>query len=194
MAVSEKAIIESILFAMGTPVSEEQLAQVLDCHPVHVRQLIGQMTVEYEGEDRGVSIIKIEDGYQLCTKKETYEYLIKLVSIPRNYRLTDVQLETLSIIAYKQPVTKAEIEAIRGVSPDHAVNRLIEAGLVEERGRKDSPGRPVLFGTTTEFLRRFGLSATDDLPDINTEKLETFKAEAEEEIGYVSDSDSGDAE
>ena len=184
MAVSEKAVIESILFAMGTPVSEEQLAQVLNCHPVHVRQLIDQMAEEYESDDRGVSIVRIEDGYQLCTKKEAYEYLIKLVSIPRNYRLTDVQLETLSIIAYKQPVTKAEIEAIRGVSSDHAVNRLLEAGLVEERGRMDTPGRPVLFGTTTEFLRRFGLSNTDDLPDINAERLETFKAEAEEEIGY----------
>ena len=184
MAVSEKAVIESILFAMGTPVSEEQLAQVLNCHPVDVRQLIDQMAEEYESDDRGVSIVRIEDGYQLCTKKEAYEYLIKLVSIPRNYRLTDVQLETLSIIAYKQPVTKAEIEAIRGVSSDHAVNRLLEAGLVEERGRMDTPGRPVLFGTTTEFLRRFGLSNTDDLPDINAERLETFKAEAEEEIGY----------
>ena len=184
MAVSEKAVIESILFAMGTPVSEEQLAQVLNCHPVHVRQLIDQMAEEYENDDRGVSIVRIEDGYQLCTKKEAYEYLIKLVSIPRNYRLTDVQLETLSIIAYKQPVTKAEIEAIRGVSSDHAVNRLLEAGLVEERGRMDTPGRPVLFGTTTEFLRRFGLSNTDDLPDINAERLETFKAEAEEEVGY----------
>lgn len=182
MAVSEKGVIEAILFAMAAPVSEEELANVLGCHPVHVRQLMDEMAAEYADEGRGLSLVRIEDGYQLCTKKETYEALIKLVSIPRNWRLTDVQLETLSIIAYKQPVTKAEIEAIRGVSSDHAVNRLLEAGLVEELGRKDAPGRPVLFGTTTEFLRRFGLENTESLPDVNPEKLETFKAEAEEEI------------
>lgn len=181
MAVDEKGIIEAVLFAMAAPVSEEELAGALGCHPLRIRQLIEELRTEYEDEGRGVSMTFIDGGYQLCTKKEAYEYLIKLVSVPKNYRLTDVQLETLSIIAYKQPVTKVDIEAIRGVSSDHAVNRLIEAGLVEECGRKDTPGRPVLFRTTQEFLRRFGLEDTDSLPQIDTEKLETLRLEAQEE-------------
>ncbi len=111
-----------------------------------------------------------------------YETLIKLTHIPKKHVLTDVLLETLSIIAYKQPITKLEIEAIRGVKSDHAVNKLIEYTLISEVGRKDAPGRPILFGTTEEFLRNFGISSLEDLPIINPEKLEDFKLEAEEEM------------
>ena len=106
-------------------------------------------------EDRGIRIIELEDSFQLCTKKEMYEYLIRVAKQPKRYALTDVLLETLSIVAYKQPVTKLEIEKIRGVKSDHAVNKLVEYGLIEETGRLDAPGRPLLFGTTEEFLRRF---------------------------------------
>ena len=111
-----------------------------------------------------------------------YDYLIKLVKQPKKYTLTDVVLETLSIIAYKQPVTRGEIEKIRGVSCDHAINKLIEYGLVEEVGRLDVPGRPLLFGTTEEFLRSFGVKKIDELPVLNPDQIEEFKQEVEKEV------------
>lgn len=181
----EKAIIEAILFSMGDSVKISKISTALECEDKHVRELIKEMKADYEAEERGIRIVEIDDAYQLCTKNETYEYLIKVVKIPKNFKLTDIQLETLSIIAYKQPITKIEIEKIRGVQSDHAVNRLIDAGLVEEKGRLNTPGRPLVFGTTEEFLRRFGLKNKDDLPNIQTEKVEEMKIEAEEEIGYL---------
>ena len=118
----------------------------------------------------------------MCTKKETYEYLIRVAKQPKKYVLTDVLLETLSIIAYKQPVTKLEVEKIRGVKSDHAVNKLVEYNLVSECRRLDAPGKPILFGTTEEFLRRFSVQSVDDLPGVNPEQMESFKEEAEEEV------------
>ena len=118
----------------------------------------------------------------MCTKKEYYEYLIRIALQPKKPSLTDVMLETLSIIAYKQPVTKAEIEKIRGVKCDHAINKLMEYNLVKELGRLDAPGRPILLGTTEEFLRSFGVQGVDDLPVLDPVKVEDFKAEAEEEV------------
>jgi segregation and condensation protein B len=111
-----------------------------------------------------------------------YEYLIQIAKQPKRYHLTDVVLETLSIIAYKQPVTRLEIEKIRGVKSDHAVNKLIEYDLIAEVGRLDAPGRPILFGTTEEFLRRFSVQSVDELPKIAPEKMEDFKAEVEDEM------------
>ena len=119
---------------------------------------------------------------QLCTKKEFYPFLIRIAATPRKQVLTEVMLETLSIIAYKQPVTKGDIERIRGVKSDFGVNKLLEYGLIEEVGRLDAPGRPVLFATSEEFLRRFGMSSTDKLPHMDEEQIETIKEEAEEEI------------
>ena len=118
----------------------------------------------------------------MCTKQEYYDYLVRLALQPKKAVLTDVMLETLSIIAYKQPVTKQEIEKIRGVKSDHAVNKLVEYRLVKELGRLDAPGRPILFGTTEEFLRNFGVQGLDDLPILDPVQLEDFKAEAEEEV------------
>lgn len=115
-------------------------------------------------------------------EKEMYEYLIKIAKQPRKFVLTDVLLETLSIVAYKQPVTKLEIEKIRGVKSDHAVNKLVEYNLVCEVGRLDAPGRPLLFGTTEEFLRRFSIQSVEELPSLNPEQMEDFKTEAEEEV------------
>ena len=126
-------------------------------------------------------IIELDNSFQMCTKKETYEYLIRIAKQPKRYVLTDVVLETLSIIAYKQPVTKLEIEKIRGVKSDHAVNKLVEYGLIEEVGRLDAPGRPLLFGTTEEFLRRFSVQSLEELPTLNPEQMEHFKEEAEDE-------------
>ena len=184
-----KSIIEAILFTMGDAVELKVLSDALEEDPSVVKNVIDEMIAEKAKEESGTEIIELDGSYQMCTKKNAYEYLIKIVQMPKNYRLTDVQLETLSIIAYKQPVTKGEIEKIRGVASDHAVNRLLEAGLIEERGRLSTPGRPMLFATTQEFLRRFGLKNTEDLPDVNAERVETFKMEAEEEIGYRLDGD-----
>ena len=140
------------------------------------------MMLKYQEEDRGIKIIELNGAFQLCTKQEYYEYLVEIALQPKKATLTEVMLETLSIIAYKQPVTKTEIEKIRGVKCDHAINKLVEYNLVQELGRLDAPGRPILFGTTEEFLRNFGVESTEDLPVINPVKLEDFKAEAEEEI------------
>ena len=172
---------------MGEAVEIEKLCTALDMDKKTVREALEELKADYEREERGLKLIEIDGSFQLCTPEFAYEYLIKIVSIPKSYRLTDIQLETLSIIAYKQPITKIEIEKIRGVQSDHAVNRLIEAGLVEEKGRLATPGRPIILGTTEEFLRRFGLSRKEDLPDIQAEKIETFKLEAEQEIGFFSE-------
>lgn len=129
-----------------------------------------------------MQVIELEDSFQLRTKAEYYDSLIRVASTPKKQVLTDVVLETLSIIAYKQPVTKMEIEKIRGVKSDHAVNRLVEYNLVYEVGRMDAPGRPALFATTEEFLRRFGVGSTQDLPTMNPERMEEIRAEVEEEL------------
>lgn len=177
-----EAIIEAVLFTMGDSVETEKLAVAIEQDVETTRKIVHNMMDKYEAADRGIKIIEIEDGFQLCTKSEYYENLIKVASQPRKYQLTDVLLETLSIIAYKQPITKLEIEKIRGVSSDHAVNRLVEYNLVCEVGRLDAPGRPMLFGTTEDFLRAFGVQSVEDLPELSTDMMEEFKIEAEEEI------------
>ena len=176
-----EGVIEAILFTMGESVELSRIAKALEEEEETVRNVIHQMMERYEKEDRGIHIIELDNAFQMCTKKETYEYLIRIAKQPKRHVLTDVALETLSIIAYKQPITKLEIEKIRGVKSDHAVNKLIEYDLVTEVGRLNAPGKPILFGTTEEFLRRFSVQSVEDLPSINPEKLEDFKAEAENE-------------
>ena len=176
-----QSAIEAILFTMGDSVELEKLASAIGHDEETTRKLIHNMMDKYEAADRGIRIIELDNAYQLCTKKEMYEYLIRVAKQPKRYVLTDVLLETLSIIAYKQPVTKLEIEKIRGVKSDHAVNKRVEYGLVEETGRLDAPGRPLLFGTTEEFLRRFSVHSLDELPVLDQEQIEHFKEEAEDE-------------
>ena len=176
-----QGIIEAILFTMGDSVELGKIAAAIEHDEDTTKKIIHNMMDRYEQENRGIRIIELEDSFQMCTKKEVYEYLIRIAKQPKKYVLTDVLLETLSIIAYKQPVTKLEIEKIRGVKSDHAVNKLVEYGLVEEVGRMDAPGRPLLFGTTEEFLRRFSVQSLDELPVINPEQVEHFKEEAEDE-------------
>lgn len=173
--------IEAILFTMGDSVELEKIAAAIGHDEKTTRKLIHNMMDRYEDEDRGVRIIELDNAFQMCTKKEMYEYLIRVAKQPKRYVLTDVLLETLSIIAYRQPVTKLEIEKIRGVKSDHAVNKLVEYGLVEETGRLDAPGRPILFGTTEEFLRRFSVHSLDELPSLKPEQIEHFKEEAQDE-------------
>lgn len=177
-----KAAIEAILFSMGQSVSLDTLAKALFLDKSEAAKILSEMMDEMEQKDRGIHIIELDQRYQLCTKTEMYDYLIRVAVQPKKQVLTDVALETLSIIAYKQPVTRLELEKIRGVKCDHAINKLIEFGLVEEKGRLEAPGRPMLFGTTEEFLRRFGLPSLEKMPKPLPDKEEEFLLEAEEEI------------
>lgn len=182
-----EAIVEAILFTMGEAVEIGRIAAAVELDEDTVRKVVRNMTDRYEDEGRGIQIIELEGAFQMCTKASMYEYLVKIAHVPKKHVLTDVLLETLSIIAYKQPITKQEIEAIRGVKSDHAVNKLIEYNLACEVGRMDAPGRPILFGTTEEFLRSFGIASLEELPVVNPEKLEDFKLEAEEEVQLTLD-------
>ncbi|MCI7181666.1 MAG: SMC-Scp complex subunit ScpB [Schaedlerella sp.] len=176
-----QGVIEAILFAMGDSVELSKIAAAIEHDEQTTRKIIHNMMDSYEQENRGIRIIELDDSFQICTKPEMYEYLIRIAKQPKRYVLTDVLLETLSIVAYKQPVTRLEIEKIRGVKTDHAVNKLVEYGLIEEVGRMEVPGRPILFGTTEEFLRRFSVQSLDELPTLNPEQIEHFKEEAEDE-------------
>lgn len=173
--------IEAILFTMGESVDLSRIAAAIEHDEETTRKIIHNMMDTYDAEDRGIRILEMESSFQMCTKKEMYEYLIRVAKQPKRYVLTDVMLETLSIVAYKQPVTRLEIEKIRGVKTDHAVNKLVEYGLIEEVGRLEAPGRPLQFGTTEEFFRRFDLQSLDELPTIAPEQIEHFKEEAEDE-------------
>ncbi len=183
MKISDlEAIVEAILFTMGEAVELERIAAATEQDEDTCRRVIHNMMDRYSGDGRGIQIIELDGAFQMCTKASAYEYLVRIAHVPKKHVLTDVLLETLSIIAYKQPITKIEIEHIRGVKSDHAVNKLVEYNLVCEVGRLDAPGRPILFATTEEFLRNFGIESLEDLPVVNPEKVEDFKLEAEEEI------------
>ena len=178
----QKAVLEAVLFTMGEAVDTERLSAVLEIDKKETRELLLEMKEDYDKENRGITLMELEDSFQMCTKPEMYEYLIKIAKTPRKYVLTDTLLETLSIIAYKQPITRAEIERVRGVSCDHAVNRLMEFGLITEIGRMDAPGKPLLFGTTEEFLRCFGVKSLEELPELSALQIEEFKQQAEAEV------------
>ena len=167
---------------MGDSVETEKLASALETDEETIVSVLDSLAAEYEKEKRGYRILKLENAYQMCTASDIYEYLIRIAKQPKKLQLTDVLLETLSIIAYKQPITKAEIEKIRGVSCDHAVSKLVEYNLVAEIGRLDAPGKPMLFGTTEDFLRSFGIGSISDLPVMNPVQVEEFKLQAEEEV------------
>ena len=172
-----EATIEAVLFAMGDAVETEKLSAAIGHDTETTRRIVRRMMDRYNSRAGGMEIIELEDSFQLATRREYYEALIKVAKQPKRYVLTDVQLEVLSIVAYKQPVTRQEIE-----NSDHALNRLVEYGLVGEAGRLDAPGRPILFGTTEEFLRNFGVRSKEDLPSIQPELVEEMKSQAEEEV------------
>lgn len=182
-----EAAIEAVLFTMGQSVPLEKLSAAVGQDKETTRKIISNLCTKYDDENRGIQIIELDGSYQMTTKPEYYDVLIAVASQPRKYVLTDVLLETLSIVAYKQPITRAEIEKIRGVSCEHAINKLIEYSLIEEVGRMDAPGRPILFGTTEEFLRAFGVTSLKELPAISDEMIAKFKEEAELEISKDDD-------
>ena len=178
----QEAVVEAVLFTMGQSVEVRQLAAALACSEKEAQEAAERLRMRYERENGGLQILKLEDCYQMSTRVRYYSNLIRVASTPKRQTLSEVVLETLAIIAYKQPVTKADIEKIRGVKSDHAVNRLIEYNLVYEAGRLDAPGRPALFATTEEFLRRFGVSSAGALPKMNVEQREEIRTEVEEEL------------
>ena len=177
-----EAVVEAVLFTMGKSVELRQLAIATGQSEEETRQAVERLKARYDKEERGMDIIELEDSYQMCTRTGFYENLIRVAASPKKQVLSEVVLETLSIIAYKQPVTKMEIEKIRGVKSDHAVNRLVEYNLVQEVGRLDAPGHPALFATTEEFLRRFGIGSTENLPDMDPVREEEIRVEVEEEM------------
>ena len=166
-----KYAIEGILFAAGEPVKEAKLAVVLDTDINTVRNAVADLKAEYDLKKRGFNIIDINEGYQICSRPEYYVYIQEILGEQRNQPLSNAAMEALAIIAYKQPITKGMIEKIRGVNSDSCVNRLYERGLIDECGRLEAPGRPVLYKTTDTFLRCFGLSSPKELPDIDLKKL-----------------------
>ena len=180
-----EAAIEAILFSFGESVELGKIAEALELEKKEALKHIESLMKKYDSEETGLKIIELDGSFQMCTKQEYYDILIKVKEQPKKYVLTDVLLETLSIIAYKQPITKLQIEKIRGVSCDHAVNRLVEYNLVQELGRLDAPGRPLLFGTTEEFLRDFGVQSVDELPTVNSDQIEEFKQQAQDEMNTL---------
>lgn len=176
------AAMEAILFAMGEAVPVESIAQALYIPKSKAMEIADRLAERCRLQSSGVSLNWYEESVQLSTKPELYEYLIRIAAEPKKPKLTPTLLETLSIIAFRQPVTRMEVENIRGVNSDFAINRLVSYDLVEEVGRKEVPGRPLLFGTTQQFLRSFGIRSVEELPEPDSSHMEAFREEAEEEV------------
>jgi len=179
LQLKQEKILEAVLFAVGDPIPAARLAEAIGCDIPAARGLLTHMAERYANEDAGIQLIEIKDAYQLCTNPKYHEYAKRLLPESPRRTLTQTLLETLSIIAYKQPVTRGVIEEIRGVSADHAVNKLMEYGLVEELGRLDVPGKPILFGTSEDFLRYFGLKTVDEFLQRNSEDIKEMYEEIE---------------
>lgn len=178
-----KAIMEAILFAMGESVEISRLAEIIECDIRVTKSILSEMQHEYAERDGGLQLLILDNAVQLGTRKELYEYIIKIAKAPRKVTLSESALETLAIVAYKQPITRVEIEKIRGVASHHSIDRLLEYDFIQELGRLDAPGRPILFGTTEQFLRSFGLENLSQMPEMDMDKMEEFREQAEQEIG-----------
>ena len=167
-----KSIIEAILFAAGRQVTKNELILSLEIPEEDIENIVSNMQEEYKKEDRGIELIRIDNSYQLCTKKDLYEYIYPVLDKRNKPNLSNAALETLSIIAYNPKITRAEIESIRGVAADACVYKLLEYGLIEEAGKLDLPGKPMAYKTTNEFLRMFGYSSLDELPELPRYKMD----------------------
>ena len=167
-----KQIIESIMFAVGRSISLQELSTVLELTPENVQEIIESMKNEFEEQGRGIEIIKVNNGYQLCSKKENYDYIYQIIDKRNKPNLSQAALETLAIIAYNPKITRAEIETIRGVNSDGTIYKLLDHNLIEEAGRLDLPGRPTTYKTTEEFLRLFGYASLEELPELPRYKLD----------------------
>ena len=167
MDISEqKAIIEAILFAAGKEVEIEKFMSVLELSRKEIELILGQMRLEYQEKNHGIEIIKLNNCYQMATKKELFDYIYPLFDNRAKPNLSSAAMETLSIIAYNPKITRAEIDNIRGVSTDGVLYKLQEYNLIEDAGKMDAPGRPTMYRVTNEFLKTFGLTSLDDLPEL----------------------------
>ena len=162
-----KSIIESILFVTGEPLSLRDIAINLEMPPRYVEEVLNEMILDYEASLRGIKLISIKGEYQLVTKSENSDYIQKLLKKNKRQSLSQASLESLAIIAYKQPITRIDIDEIRGVKSESAIQKLIEKNLITESGRLDVPGRPILYSTTNEFLRQFELNDLKELPSLD---------------------------
>lgn len=167
-----KAVIESILFAAGRTVKVSEFAMILEKTPDEIEEIIQNLRYDYEATNRGIELVKVNDGYELSSKKEYYDYIVQLFDNRAKPSLSNAALETLSIIAYNSKITRAEIEAIRGVSSDGTIYRLLEYNLIEEAGKADLPGKPLTYKTTDNFLKLFGISNLSELPELPKYKLD----------------------
>ncbi len=179
-----ESILESLLFFSGDSISVHRLCEVCNVEEITIHITIRKMNQDYKESNSGIQIQEINDAYQMCTCPQNFEYIQKLKQKPVKKLVTQSLLETLSIIAYSQPITRTQIDDIRGVRSDHAINRLVEYGLVEEAGRLNTIGRPILFGTTDTFLRHFGFKNISELPKVKEELIEVFKKEIKSQINY----------
>ena len=181
---SYEEAIEAILFAAGHPVSYETLAKAFELRAPILRNMVKEYAEKYNKSrvPRGVILLAMDKECQLCTKPKYLSYIRAALGIRRNGTLSAANMETLAIVAYHQPVTRAYIDAVRGVDSSYAVSALVEKGLIEAKGRLDAPGRPVLFGTSTAFLRCFGLSSVDELPGLDNEELQQVFRAVEEKL------------
>lgn len=173
----QKAIIEAMLFATGRAVKIDEIMQILDMDRKEAELILQQMRLEYEEKNRGIQIIKVQNTYQMCTKKEYYSYIYKLVDKRKKPTLSNAMVEILSIIAYNPRITRAEIDSIRGVASDGVIYKLLDYGLIIEAGKSDAPGKPMTYKVTNEFLKLFGYSSLDDLPDLPSVKDEQLEIE-----------------
>ena len=164
------ASLEAMLFAAGDPVEPGKLAEVLDVDVENVIKMLGHLEAMYDENNRGLRLIRIDGKYQLCTREEYSDEVRGLLEIKKNTPLSQAALEVLAIVAYNKTVTRSFIEQIRGVDCSGPVSNLIQKGLIEEKGRLDLPGRPLVYGTTDRFLRCFSLNSLDDLPDLPEEE------------------------
>lgn len=167
-----ESIIESMLFAAGRMVSIEEMELALEISKEDIEKIIEKMQEEYKDAKRGIELIKLNNGYQLCSKKENYDYIYQIIDKRNKPKLSSAALETLSIIAYNPKISRAEIEAIRGVSVDATIYKLLEYGLIEEAGKLDLPGKPIAYKTSDEFLKMFGYSSLDELPELPRYKMD----------------------
>ncbi|MBC8580322.1 SMC-Scp complex subunit ScpB [Zhenhengia yiwuensis] len=179
--------LESLLFFVGDSIPSSKLCEVCETEEITIHMAIYRLNEIYKKSNSGIEIIEVNNGYQMCTVPKNIAYIQKYKQKPIKRLLTQALLETLAIVAYSQPITKAQIEDIRGVRSEHAVSKLLEYDLIEEVGRLNVIGRPILFGTTTSFLRHFGFKTIEELPKVKEELIERFKKEIEEEMNYISE-------
>lgn len=183
------AAIEAILFSSGEPVEIQKIAESLEVEAETAQRLVSNLSLEYDERQSGLQIIKLRDKYQMITRSEFSEYVRNVLEVKKNAPLSQAAFEVLAVVAYNQPVTKAFVEQVRGVDCSGVVNTLCQKGLLEEKGRLELPGRPLLYGTTDEFLRCFSVSSLEELPALPHEESDNKKDDISEEENDISSSE-----